>query len=108
MKHPKIPGKNEKDLTKIMYNEHVTVSGIPLDAYKYIVNGKSAIGWLMDRYQIKTDKESGILNDPNTWSNDPKYIIELVKKIVTVSIETNRIVNSLPRLLDEESTFTAA
>ncbi len=93
-------GKNGKDTDKsvIVYNSKVTLSGIPLEAYDYVVNGKPAIEWIMERYQITTDKDSGILNDPNRWSDDPRYIIDLVKRIVRVSMETNKIVNALPPL----------
>lgn len=92
----KFPKKDEK--SSIIYNGNVTLKGIPIEAYDYIVNGKSAIEWIMERYQVKTDKDSGILNDPNEYSDDPRYIIDLLKRIVTVSIETMKIVNSLPPL----------
>ncbi len=72
--------------------------GIPLEAYDYVVNGKSALEWIMERYQITKDKDSQIPNDPNDWSDDPRYIIDLVKRIVRVSLETVRIVNELPAL----------
>ncbi|MDP9357859.1 MAG: N-6 DNA methylase [Chloroflexota bacterium] len=100
-------GKNGKDTDKsmIVYNSKVTLSGIPLEAYDYVVNGKPAIEWIMERYQISTDKDSGILNDPNRWSHDPRYIIDLLKRIVRVSIETNKIVNALPPL-DERSAMS--
>lgn len=92
----KFPKKDEK--TSIIYNANVTLKGIPLETYEYIVNGKPAIEWIMERYQEKTDKDSGILNDPNEYSDDPRYIIDLVKRIVRVSLETMKIVNSLPPL----------
>jgi predicted helicase len=88
-----------KDTTRIVYNTHVTLAGIPDEAYRYEVNGKSAIEWLIDRYEVKTDPNSGIVNDPNTWAtehNDPRYIVDLLKRIVTVSIETTNIVAKLP------------
>jgi predicted helicase len=91
-------GKRNKDKTMIIYNSHINLSDIPLEAYEYIVNGKSAIEWIMERYQITKDKDSGIVNDPNDWSDDPRYIIDLVKRIVRVSLETVKIVNSLPPL----------
>jgi predicted helicase len=86
------------DKTTIIYNSNITLSGIPLEAYNYVVNGKSAIEWIMDRYQVKTDKNSGIINDPNQWSDDPRYIVDLIKRIVRVSMETERILKGLPRL----------
>ncbi len=86
------------DKTTIIYNPKITLSGIPLAAYEYKVCDRSAIEWIMERYQITKHKESGILNDPNQWSDDPHYIINLVKRIVRVSMETVAIVNSLPPL----------
>ena len=69
------------DKTKIIYNSHVTISNIPLEAYDYVVNGKPAIEWIMERYQCTRDKDSGIVNDPNDWCrehNQPRYIIDLI------------------------------
>ncbi|MFN7714188.1 MAG: type ISP restriction/modification enzyme, partial [Pseudanabaenaceae cyanobacterium] len=95
----KFPNRDKKvDKTTIIYNSKITLSGIPLQAYEYIVNGKSAIEWIIDRYQIRKDEDSGITNNPNHWSDDPHYIIDLVKRIVRVSIETVKIVESLPEL----------
>jgi predicted helicase len=91
-------GKRNKDKTTIVYNSHLTLSEIPLEAYDYIVNGKSALEWIIERYQFTKDKDSGITNDPNDWSDDPRYIIDLVKRIVRVSLETVKIVNALPAL----------
>ena len=86
------------DKTTIVYNSHLTLTGIPLEAYEYIVNGKSAIEWILDRYQITINKDSGIKNDPNEWSNNPHYILDLLKRIVRVSLKTVRIVKALPSL----------
>ncbi len=89
------------DKTVIHYNAHVTLSGIPLETYDYIVNGKSALDWVMERYQITVDKDSGLRNDPNDWSREhgqPRYILDLVKRVVRVSLETMKIVNTLPAL----------
>jgi predicted helicase len=69
-----------------------------------MLNGKAALYWIMDRYQIKRDTESGIVNDPNEYSDDPKYIVNLIKRVVTVSVETMRIVNSLPDMDWSETT----
>jgi hypothetical protein len=74
------------------------LSGIPFQKFKYVVLGRTAIEWIMDRYPVTVDKESGIVNDPNDWSEDPRYIIDLAKVIVRVSLETNRFVASLPPL----------
>ena len=93
----RFPKKGEKGT--IIYNGNITFRGIPLEAYDYVVNGKSALDWIMERYAITTDKDSGIRNDPNDWCrehNDPTYIYNLVKRIIRVSLETNRIVAGLP------------
>ena len=89
------------DRSTIIYNDHITLSGIPEDAYRYMLGSRSAIEWIMDRYQVKTDKASGIVNDPNDWSReveDPRYIIDLLARIVTVSLETMKVVDALPPL----------
>ena len=91
----------EKDKSVIVFNPHVTLRGIPLEAYDYVVNGKSALEWVMERYAVTIHKESGIKNDPNDWSDDPRYIVDLVKRIVRVSLETVRIVASLPPLNEQ-------
>lgn len=101
--HKMVFGKRggEKDKSVIVYNPNVILKGIPLAAYDYVVNGKPALEWVMERYAVTVHKESGIKNDPNDWSDDPRYIVDLVKRIVRVSIETVRIVASLPPL-DEQ------
>lgn len=89
------------DKSTIFYNNQITIENIPVEAYDYIVNGKSAIEWIMERYQINTDAKSGITNNPNDWSqehNDEKYIFNLLLRIITVSVETMKIVNNLPKL----------
>jgi predicted helicase len=88
--------KKEVDKTTIIYNSKIKLSKIPLETYEYIVNGKSALEWVMERYKITQDKDSGITNDPNDWSEDPRYIIDLVKRIVRVSVETVEIIKKLP------------
>jgi len=82
----------------IIMNSHHTLSGIPEEAYGYTVNGKSAIEWLIDRYQVKVEKNSKILNDPNLYSDDPRYIIDLVARMVRVSMESVAIIDGLPKL----------
>ena len=82
----------------IVVNNYVTLSGIPDDAHRYQVNGRSAIEWILDRYQMRTDKASGIVNDPNTWSDDPRYIVDLLARIVRVSVESVAIIEGLPAL----------
>jgi predicted helicase len=99
MYFPKVGGKEDK--TTIIYNNRIKLGGIPLEAYEYVVNGKSAIEWVMERYQMSTDKDSQIQNDPNDWCrehNDPQYILNLIKRVVKVSVESVKIINSLPKL----------
>ena len=89
------------DRSMIVYNDWITLAGIPDQAHEYVVGPRSALEWLLDRYQVKIDKASGIVNDPNDWGAElgyPRYIIDLVKRLTTVSIETVRIVKSLPPL----------
>jgi predicted helicase len=91
----------ETDPTTIIYNSNITFSNIPLEAHDYQVGSKSALDWIVERYQVKTDKDSGIVNDPNDWAtehDDPTYIFDLVRRIVTVSMRTNEIVAGLPSL----------
>ena len=105
MKHPKIrnaQGKLVPDNTKIIFNDNVTVSGIPERAYKYVVNGKSGISWVIDQYQIKKDKKSGIIDDPNNFSEDPKYILKLLLSVITVSMRTLELIDELPEFEVEE------
>jgi predicted helicase len=89
---------SKNDKTTIVYNPFIRLQNIPLEAYEYEVNGKSAIEWIMDRYQVKIDPASGIRNDPNEWSSDPRYVLDLLRRIITVSMESRRIVSSLPQL----------
>ncbi|MCU6479798.1 DEAD/DEAH box helicase [Arthrobacter sp. A2-55] len=89
------------DKTRIVYNSHITLEGVPVEAQRYMLGARSGLDWILERYQVKTDKASGIVNDPNDWSREhgqPRYIIDLIGRIVAVSLETNRIVDSLPTL----------
>lgn len=95
-------GKSVNDRSTIIYNNDITISNIPEKAYRYVVNGRSAIEWIMDQYQIKTDKKSGITDDPNDYSNDEKYIFNLLLRIINVSIQTVDLINSLPEFEVEE------
>jgi predicted helicase len=95
----RFPSKDQKHT--IQYNSHITLKEIPEKAYQYIVNGKSAIEWVMERYAITTHKESGIVNNPNDWSKEvgnPRYILDLLLSVIHVSTQTVDIVNSLPAL----------
>jgi predicted helicase len=89
------------DKSVIIYNENIVLEGVPLEAYNYIINGKSAIEWVMERYQIQIDKDSNIKNDPNEYCNeseDPKYILNLLKKVINLSVQSVKIINSLPEI----------
>lgn len=97
-------GRNgkDKDLSTIIYNDKITIKDIPLEAYDYIVNGKSAIDWVVERQGVRTDKASGIVNDANDWAietmHNPAYPLELLLRVITVSLETMKIVRNLPKL----------
>jgi len=92
----------EKDRSSVIYNEHITLQNIPLEAYDYVVNGKPALEWVMERQVVKTDKDSGIVNDANDYAietiGDPRYPLDLFRRVITVSMETQRIVANLPEL----------
>ena len=90
------------DKSTVIYNKNITIENIPLEAYEYVVNGKPALEWVMDRQCVKTDKASGIVNDANDYANEtmnnPAYPLELFQRVITVSLETMKIVKSLPKL----------
>ena len=95
----RFPKKGQKET--ISYNGLITIEDIPEKAYQYIVNGKSAIEWIMERYQITTHKESGIKNDPNDWAEEvgnPRYILDLLLSVINVSVQTVEIVEGLPKV----------
>ncbi len=110
MRYDRLQGnKKQADKTSIVYNEHVTTSGIPVQAQDYLLGSRSGLDWLLDRYLVKTDKASGIVNDPNDWmaegagggptaSAQPRYLLDLIARITTVSVRTQEIVASLPPL----------
>lgn len=89
-------GKKVDDHTVLIYNENLVIKDIPEAAQRYTVNGRSPLEWVIDRYQVKTDKASGIVNDPNEYSDDPRYIVDLIEKLIRVSMETMEIVDQLP------------
>lgn len=89
-------GKKTNDLSTLQVSENVQLQNIPTRAYDYMVNGKSAIAWLIDRYRVTTDSKSGIVNDPNDYSPDPRYIVDLVERVITVSMRTLDIMDALP------------
>jgi len=92
----------KKDKTKVIYNSNITITNIPLEAYDYVVNGKPALEWVMERQGVKKDKASGIVNDANDYANEtminPAYPLELFQRVITVSLETMKIVKALPKL----------
>ncbi|MDE0805604.1 MAG: hypothetical protein OSA99_20070 [Acidimicrobiales bacterium] len=105
MKHPRITdtatGKKVEDRTRIIYNEWITIDGIPERAYEYELGSRTAIAWAMDAWRVRTDKASGIVNDPNDWASEhdePTYILDLVGRVVAVSMRTLEIIDELPVL----------
>jgi predicted helicase len=99
----KFGGKGkDKDRSKVIYNDNITMQNIPLAAYDYVVNGKPALEWVMERQVVKTDKDSGIVNDANDYANEtvgnPAYPLELFQRVITVSLRTMEIVRGLPKL----------
>jgi predicted helicase len=86
-----------KDKTTLVYNDFLTLKGIPLETYEYRLGNRSALEWVIDQYQVSTDKRSGIVNDPNR-ADDPEYIVRLVGQVITVSLGTMKVVKSLPAL----------
>jgi predicted helicase len=97
MTFPKGQGVKDRP-SSIIYNSFITLNGIPNEAWEYVLSGKAALYWITDRFRLRVDKESGIVNDPNEYSYDPRYIIDLVKRVVSVSVRTMEIVRSLPAL----------
>ncbi|EYT60945.1 helicase [Dietzia sp. UCD-THP] len=102
----KLKFKSKTDHTTIIYNRHVTISGIPDDAERYLLGSRTALAWLIDRYQVKTDKASGIVNDPNDWADehdDHLYIVNLIAKVTRVAVETMEIVDQIVADSDYET-----
>ncbi|MCB4209236.1 DEAD/DEAH box helicase [Lactiplantibacillus plantarum] len=89
--------KSRDDHSVIKFNSDITISDIPARAYDYVVNGRSAIEWIMDQYQIKTDNKSGITDDPNGFNGDTKYIFNLLLSVITVSMKTLELIDKLPK-----------
>ena len=92
----------DDEKTTLRINEHVSLSGIPEEAHRYVVNGRTPLEWYIDRYRIKKDKESGIVNDPNGWFEDPGDLVTAIERIVHVSVESTRIIEGLPRKVTQE------
>jgi predicted helicase len=89
--------KSRNDHSVIKFNSDITISDIPARAYDYVVNGRSAIEWIMDQYRVKTDKVSQITDDPNDYSDDPQYILNLLLSVITVSMKTLELIDKLPK-----------
>ena len=91
--------KLSKDNTTLTYNRHITIRNIPPRSFEYVVNGRSPLEWIIDRYQFKPDTASGIINDANAWGlehGNPRYILDLILSCITVSLKTLDIVDNLP------------
>ena len=87
-----------KDKTTIIYNDFLSLTGIPPETFDYKLGNRSALDWIIEQYRIKTDKRSGITNNPNRL-DEPDYIVKLIGKIITVSLETVKIISNLPPLM---------
>ncbi len=90
----KYKDKNTKDI--LIINDHVMLTGIPEEAHRYVVNGRTPLEWFINRYKITTDKNSGIVNDANAWFENPRDLITAIERIVHVSVESARIIGNLP------------
>ena len=105
-KHFKIGTKYMKfadaEKSVLILNDHIRLENIPLEAHQYAVNGRTPLEWFIDRYRIKTDRRSGILNDPNGWFDAPRDLITAFRRIVHVSVESTHIVNNLPNSINEK------
>lgn len=93
--------RSKQDKNALVYNPWITLERIPAEVHEYLLGSRSGLEWVIRQYQVVTDKKSGIVNDPNDWAreqSDPRYILDLVRRVVTVSVETVRIVQGLPAL----------
>ena len=96
-----------KDKSTLVYNDFLTLKGIPPETFEYQLGNRSALEWVIDQYQVSTDKRSGIVNDPNR-DDDPEYIVRLIGQVITVSLETVRVVKGLPALVVSAAEKSAA
>ncbi|MGY2125874.1 DEAD/DEAH box helicase [Nocardia gipuzkoensis] len=97
----RVDGKTATDKSTITYNSRITLTGVPKDSTRFMLGSRSAVEWIIERYQVKRDKASGIVNDPNDWSREvgnPRYILDLLARVVTVSVNTMKFVDALPPL----------
>ena len=93
---------DKQERTTLIINEHVCISGIPEEAHRYVVNGRTPLEWFIDRYKIKQDRNSGIINDPNGWFENPRDLITAIERIVYVSVESTKIIENLPSQVTDE------
>ena len=93
-----------EDKRSIRINEFVRLDGLPPECHQYVVNGRTPLGWFIDRYRTKQDKQSGLINDPNEWFDNPRDIVSAIQRIIYVSVETVKIVNNLPSPFPEDMT----
>ncbi len=96
---------DKKDKTKIIFNDHITITNIPPTVWEYKVNGWSPIKWVMERYRYKKDKETDLVNDPNSYSEDPSYILKLLLSVMSVSLKTTQLIDSLPPIEKDSSSY---
>ena len=89
--------KLSKDKRQLTYNDFLTLEGIPAEVYAYKLGTRSALEWVVDQYRVKVDRQSGIKNDPNREA-EPRYIVDLIGRVITVSLKTVEIVGNLPSL----------
>ena len=100
MRFPKM-GRRDKNFTRLEYNDYVTLTGIPAEAQGYSISGRSPLEWIIDRYHVKTDKASGIVNDPNDFLREqgrPDAVVDLIKRLMTISMRTQELLETLPTL----------
>ena len=90
----------DNDKSILVVNEHIRITGIPPEAHYYQVNGRTPIEWFVNRYRITRDSESGIVNDPNEWFEDPRDLVTAIQRVVYLSVATNKIIKSLPPALN--------
>ena len=91
--------KLSKDKTQLVYNDFLTIDGIPAEVFDYRLGTRSALAWIIDQYRVKVDKRSGIVNDPNR-ADAPRYIVDLIGQVISMSLRTVEIVNGLPKFDD--------
>ena len=97
----------KEERSVLIVNDHLRLAGIPARAHDYQVNGRTPLEWFIDRYRATRDRDSGIVNDPNGWFEDPRDLVAAIRRIVRISVETAHIVAGLPEPFDESSDGSA-